>query len=132
MAFDAGPLMTPTEVLTLGESWIATAMGHITSLGDFAIPNGISSSALTVAYGLRARMRWAQGDFTGAMADLANVPMGFESVVTREPGPQRRNKVFQAGLANPFSGMYPGPFDWWVPPSHRRRQEQPHHGPAVA
>ena len=115
MAFDAGPILSPTEVLTIGESWIATAMTHITSLGDFEIENDIATSAMTVAYGLRARMRWMMGDFAGAATDLANVPMGFEAKVTREPGVQRRNKVFQGGLANPWSGMFVGPFDWWTP-----------------
>jgi hypothetical protein len=115
MTFDAGPMQSPTQVLSLGETWLTTAMGHITALGDFPIDNGISTSAMTVAWGLKARIKWLKGDLPGALADLANVPQGFEAVVSRETGPQRRTKVFSAGLDNPWSGMYPGPFDWWVP-----------------
>jgi hypothetical protein len=115
MAFDAGPMLSPTAVLTAGETWIATALTHINALGDFVIPNGISTSAATVAYGLRARMYWQRGEDALALAALANVPMGFESVISRETGQQRRNKVFTAGLDNPWSGMYETPFDWWTP-----------------
>ena len=48
MAVDAGPLMTAAETLALGETWIATALGHINNQpgGDFVMPYGIATSAV--------------------------------------------------------------------------------------
>ena len=94
MAIDAGPLMTAAETLALGETWIATALGHINNQpgGDFVMPFGIATSAKTMAYGLRARMRWARNDGAGALADALLVPMGFTAFVIRETALQRRNK----------------------------------------
>ena len=94
MALDAGPLMTEDETLAEGEMWIATALGHINNQpgGDFVIANGVATSAKAMAYGLRARMRWARNDGAGALADALLVPMGFTAFVIRETALQRRNK----------------------------------------
>jgi hypothetical protein len=112
MAVDEGPLMSATETLNLGESWIATALGHISSLGDFEMPYGIASSATNMAMGLRARMKWSRGDLSGAMADANAVPARFTSWVIRGAGPQRRNKVYNTGTAVAYAGML-GVNDWW-------------------
>ena len=94
MALDAGPLMTEDETLAEGEMWIATALGHINNQpgGDFVIANGVATSAKAMAYGLRARMRWARNDGAGALADALLVPMGFTAWITRESALTRRNR----------------------------------------
>jgi hypothetical protein len=112
VALDSGPLISADSALALGEQWIGTALGHIASTGDFEIPFGITSSAETLAYGLRARMRWAQGDFAGALADATQVPMGYTAMATRDPGPTRRNKVFTSGFDFPWAAML-DVNDWW-------------------
>ena len=112
MAVDGGELMSPDQTLVLGEQWIQTALGHITAGGNFALPHGIASSAETMAYALRARMRWARGDFTGALDDANRVPMDFSAWVTRSVGIQRRNKLATAAFILPFGGMN-DVIDWW-------------------
>lgn len=112
MAVDGGSLMSATETLTMGEGWIATALGHISSLGDFEMPYGIASSATNMAVGLRARMKWSRGDLSGAMADANAVPARFTSWVIRGAGPQRRNKVYNTGTAVGYAGML-DVNDWW-------------------
>lgn len=96
MAVDAGELMTPTETLDLAESWIDSVFTHTAATGDFAIETQqgqITSSIETMAYGVRARIRWAKGDLAGAAADAAQVPDGFYAYVLREEGEDRRNMV---------------------------------------
>ena len=129
MTLDGGPLMTPDATLAEGEMWIATALGHINSEpgGDFVMPQGIATSAKTMAYGLRARMRWARDDVVGALADALLVPMGFTAWITRETALTRRNKqnaiadspvvtlyedvnTYWSGAPNPVTGQaWPSP-----------------------
>ena len=114
MAVDGGPLMTPDETLALGETWIGTALGHINNQpgGDFVIPNGVATSAKTMAYGLRARMRWARNDDAGALADALLVPMGFTAWIIREAPLQRRNR--QNALADsPVITLYDDVNTYW-------------------
>lgn len=97
-AVDAGPLLTPEETLDEAEGWVDTALQHIaaTPMGDFAIEKEqglIASSAEQMAYGLRARIRWAKGDLAGAASDAAQVDDGFYAYVLRESGEDRRNMV---------------------------------------
>ena len=107
-------LLSPTETLARGEEWIATALNGLAVTGDFEIEDGdITTSAETMAYGLRARMRWAKGDFAGALTDAEMVPMDFTAWVTRGIGVQRRNKVYSAGRAIPYGAMYDDVIDWW-------------------
>ena len=114
-SIDGSDLMTPTDVLDLAEEWITDrALVHIGNFGDFTMPFGIASSATTMAMGLRARIRWANGDLAGAAADAATVPDDFTAWVTRETGSTRRNKTYHSARANGFSGMY-GIIDWWLP-----------------
>lgn len=119
VTFDGGDLLTPDEVLAMAEDWITNrALVHIANFGDFVLPNGISTSAQTMAIGLRARIRWARGDLVGAVADAEAVPPGFTAWVTREAGSTRRKKIFDSGTSGGFSRMI-GVNSWWNPASRR-------------
>jgi hypothetical protein len=114
-AFDGGDMLSPANVLEMAEAWISDrALFHIADGGDFALPNGISTSAETMALALRARIRWARGDLQGAAADAATVPQGFTAWVTRESGPTRRNKIHDSATRAGFSNM-PRQNSWWNP-----------------
>jgi len=115
MAVDAGELLSPEQTLTLAESAIGNALAVIEATGDFAISDDISPSARAMAYGLRARIRWAKGDAAGAVADAEQVPMGFTAWVTRDDGRERRNKVYASGLEIAYAGMHVDVNDWWTP-----------------
>jgi hypothetical protein len=115
VAFDGGDLLAPDDVLAMAESWISDrALLHVANAGDFALPNGISTSAETMARALRARIRWARGDLEGAAADALSVPQGFTAWVTRESGRIRRNKVYDSATSAGFSQMVPANH-WWNP-----------------
>jgi len=116
-AIDGSDLLTPTEVLQIAENWADVALGHIGTFGDFAMPNGVATSAQRMALAVRARIRWAQQDLAGAAADAQTVLTAnptFASWVTREAGPTRRNKIYSNATAVGFSGMV-GINDWWNP-----------------
>jgi hypothetical protein len=118
--FDAGRLMTAAELNTVAQEWVTNrALVHITNVGDFAMPNGASTSARNMALGLRAQLRLDAGDLAGANADALTI-LGaaptFAAFATRESGAQRRNKVYDAGTAVAFSGMI-GVNTWWGGPS---------------
>jgi hypothetical protein len=116
-AFDAGPLLTQDETLALAEEWATTALGHIATTGDFAVPGDATNSIETLAYGLRARIRWARGPdhWAGALADALRVPQGYTAWVTRGTAPTRVNKVYEvATQITPSIVM--GPFVHWDGP----------------
>lgn len=113
-----GPL-SPDMTLDSAEAWVTKAMGHITSAGgDFAIGSGgaqVTSSISDMAYGIRARIRYANGDLTGAAADAANVPnittgtgLRVNAVVLREEAEKRRNMV--ASVQGNGGGVQTGGF----------------------
>jgi hypothetical protein len=108
-AFDQGRFMTGPEILAVAQEWVTNrALVHITNIGDFAMPNGASTSAQRMALGLRAQLRLAAGDLAGANADAVTVVTAaptFAAYATREAGAQRRNKVYDAGTSAAFSGM---------------------------
>ena len=112
MAIDGGGLMTPAQTYTMAEGLYGTAIAEIAALGDFAMPLGVASSAETMAYGLRAQMRWMAGDAAGALADARQVPQGFVAWVTRENTPARRNRAWWDGTNVQSAGVY-GVNDWW-------------------
>jgi hypothetical protein len=118
--FDQGRFMTGPEMLAVAEDWVTNrALVHITNVGDFAMPNSASPSARNMALGLRAQLRLAAGDLTGANTDATTVigsSATFAAFATRESGSQRRNKVYDAGTAAAFSGML-GVNTWWNGPS---------------
>jgi hypothetical protein len=95
---ELGALMTNSQTLDLAEQWADTALGHIAATGDFGLTlaNGtITSSMDKLAHGIRARIRWANGDLSGAADDAALVPDDFFAYVLREDGveTQRINMV---------------------------------------
>lgn len=84
---ELGPALTPAQTLAVAEQWADDALGHIAAGGDFSIDLGrgqVTSSAETLVYGIRARIRWAAGDLTGAASDAAQVPDGFYAWILRE------------------------------------------------
>jgi hypothetical protein len=119
VAFDGSELLTPPEVLAVAEAWITDrALVHIANSGGFAMPHGIATSAQNMARALRARIRWANGDLAGAVADAASIPQGFTAWVTRDAGDTRRNKIYHASFEIGYSGMN-GVVDWWNPAARR-------------
>src|SRR5688572_21986924 len=86
VALNGGPLLTPEKTLELADAALTRALTEITTTGDFALPSGISPSARTMAYGLRAQVRWMAGNKAGALADAQQVPTGFRAWVTRDVG----------------------------------------------
>ncbi|MEQ1856566.1 MAG: RagB/SusD family nutrient uptake outer membrane protein [Longimicrobiales bacterium] len=106
ISLDGSDLIPYDDVLAMAESWITDrAFTHLASTGDFALPNGISSSALLMATALRARIRWARGDLAGAAADAQVVPQGFSAWITREAGGERRNRIWFTNTFQGYSAM---------------------------
>ena len=118
-AVDDGPLLTQMETLELAEEWIDKALGHIETTGDFALTHGATTSIRTMAYGLRARIRWAQGEtrWADAREDALRVPEGYTAWVTRDAGPLRRNVMYHAGTLNGFGHVYGAITHWEGPPN---------------
>lgn len=112
VAADAGPLMSWEQSLALGEQWFSQALGHI-GTSDFAIPTGVTGSARQMAHLLRARARFAQGNETGALADIAEVDQGFESFITRDGGDtrQRWNRPYASHIGLGWVALM-GPIEW--------------------
>jgi hypothetical protein len=113
ISLDGGPKQTPGEILTQADAVLTRALAEIQTAGDFAVHNAISTSARTMALGLRAQVRWFKGDNAGAVADAALVPRGFTAWVTREPGPARQNRGWFSGTSGGFFEVY-DPVDWWT------------------
>jgi len=112
MTIDGGTKMTPAQGYAAAEVWATTAISNIAAAGDFAIMHGVTTSAKAAAYGLRSRIRWAQGNLSGAKADAAEVPNGFVAWVTREPGLARRNLSAHHGPIIGYAKLY-GVIDFW-------------------
>lgn len=128
-AIDRGELMTVDQTLALASDWVDKAFQHIAAVGsDFELPHDITpfeGGATAMAYALRARIRWGQGDLAGAAEAAMGVPKGFQAHVTRGGGLQRRNKVYQQGYQTPYSRIS-GVNDWWDgPPNPVTGQEWP-------
>jgi hypothetical protein len=114
-AINGGKLMTPAETLTQADARLTRALAEIQTAGDFPVQNGIATSARTMAYGLRAQVRWMKGDFPGARTDAEQVPQGFVAFATREPGPIRQNRGWTSGTGGGFFEVY-DPIDFWTGP----------------
>jgi hypothetical protein len=69
ITMDAGPALTPSEVLAMAEEWFGSAMQHAQAAGN--------ASILNMARVGRARVRLNLGNATGAVADAELVPQGF-------------------------------------------------------
>jgi hypothetical protein len=115
VAVDMGELMGPDATLAKSEEWLTKALGHIEQSGDFAIANGITSSAEQMALVLRARVRFNRGDLPGAREDALRVTKGFVAVATRDAGGDRTrwNRMYNAYNAT-FRGTVSPPVDWWT------------------
>jgi hypothetical protein len=128
----SGQLLTPAQVGALAEQQLTQALTEIAAAGDFAMPYGIASSAATMAYGIRAQLRWMARDKAGALSDAARVPKGFYAWVKREPGTRLNTAFFEGTFSrrialldiydtwtgtNPVTGQpwpKPLPFTgWW-------------------
>jgi hypothetical protein len=112
ITLNGGKKQTPTEILDLADQALTRALTEIQTAGDFAVQNGIASSARTMTYGLRAQVRWFKGDNAGAVADAQQVPQGFVAYVTREAG-DRLNRGYNSGTAGGFFELY-DPMNWWT------------------
>lgn len=120
IALQGGPKQTPAQILDQAETVLTRAIAEVQTAGDFALPNGAATSALTTAYGLRAQVRWFKGNTQGALADAQLVPANFVAYVTREPGvvstsantTTRQNRGWTSGTGGGWFEMY-DPVDWW-------------------
>jgi hypothetical protein len=115
-ALDGGELMTQAEMHALADQTLTRAITEIGATGgDFAMPFGISNSALNMAYGIRAQNRWMAGDLTGARSDAERIPQGFYAYITREATSTRRNLPYYNGPRSRFAALQ-GVVDWWNGP----------------
>ncbi|MEQ1855357.1 MAG: hypothetical protein ABL963_02750 [Longimicrobiales bacterium] len=93
-----GTLMTPTQTLDLAEDWTDSVFVHLAlaAAGDTLLSTTagvITSNVGTTTRGLRARIRYANGDLAGAAADAATIPDGHVAWVLREDPEDRRNAM---------------------------------------
>ena len=89
-----GQPMTPDEVLAVAEGWADSVFLHQATPAAVTTTAGtVTSDMLQTTYGLRARIRYAQGDLAGAAADAALVSDNHMSWVLREDPEDRRNAV---------------------------------------
>ncbi|MSR36427.1 MAG: hypothetical protein EXR95_07260 [Gemmatimonadetes bacterium] len=114
-ALDGGPLLTQKQMHDEAERVLTRAITEI-GASDFAMPYGTATSALAMAYGLRAQHRWTAGDKAGAKADAEKVPARFFAYITREATDARRNMPFYAGTASGFAELKKVN-DWWRGPN---------------
>jgi hypothetical protein len=96
MAIDGGPRLSPDQTLAIGEEWFDRALNHVQSAGgDFGFLG--TNSVRQLAQLGRMRVRWAQGNRTGAVDDALQIQPGFIAYATREGTDRRRwNVVYQS------------------------------------
>jgi len=114
-ALDGGKLMSQADMYKLADATLTRAITEVQAAGDFAMPYGISTSALDMAYGLRAQNRWMSGDLAGAKADAEKIPAKFYAYITREATATRRNLNYYNGPEARFASLQ-GVVDWWKGP----------------
>jgi hypothetical protein len=93
-----GQLMTPTQTLDLAEDWTDSVFAHLAlaPAADTVLSTAagvITTNIRTTTRGLRARIRYANGDLAGAAAEAAAVPDGHMAWVLREDPEDRRNAM---------------------------------------
>ncbi|MGE0158650.1 MAG: hypothetical protein AB7T31_04510 [Gemmatimonadales bacterium] len=89
-----GQLMTPSEVLDVAEGWTDSVFAHTPGLDSIRTTAGVVTRDIRqTAFGLRARIRYANGDLAGAAADAAMVTDNHVAWVLREDPEDRRNAV---------------------------------------
>jgi len=103
---DSGTLMTPNQMLAVAEGWADSALAKLDAavgvggtLAYTVLQGTVTSDMRQAILGLRSRIRWASGDFPGAVSDAAQVSDGHMTWVLREDGEDRRNMVssYQGG-----------------------------------
>ncbi len=119
VSVDVGELMSPDQTLAKGEEYLTSALAHIQSTGDFAIPGGVTTSARQMAYLLRARIRIARGNESGAAADAAQVEPGYFAYITRESGGAltRTNRVVTSHNEAAWNSIAAAIDHWEGPPN---------------
>jgi hypothetical protein len=93
-----GQLMTPTQTLDLAEDWADSVFAHLAlaPAADSVLSTTagvITSNIGRTTYGLRARIRYANGDLAGAALDAAQVTDNHMAWVLREDPEDRRNAM---------------------------------------
>jgi hypothetical protein len=89
-----GQPMTPTDVLNVAEGWADTVLLRETAPAALTTVSGtITPNMQMTTYGIRARIRYANGDLAGAAADAAMVTVGHMAWVLREDPEDRRNAI---------------------------------------
>jgi hypothetical protein len=93
-AIDGGPLLTYSQTLDVAEGWVDSALARAPTTFALTTTAGTQTSDIRMtAYGLRSRIRWANGDLAGAAADAALVTDGHMAYILRESPEDRRNMV---------------------------------------
>lgn len=100
MTVDAGPLMTPAEVLQQAEAQFTTAIDQATTAGNTDI--------LNMARVGRARVRLDLGKLAEAASDAQAVPTGYVHNATRSAVNERRwNRTYADGQRNFYVSVDP-------------------------
>lgn len=98
-AVDGGPIITRQEQLKRAETWFTKAMdaaGAVAALASFK----------TAAIAGRASVRVQLGDWTGALADAAQVPTTFTFYARYEEAQQDQfNRTYFAGANQPYRAI---------------------------
>ncbi|HUF76634.1 MAG TPA: hypothetical protein VMM35_10165 [Longimicrobiales bacterium] len=93
-AIDAGPLLTYSQTLDIAEAWADSALARAPATFALTASAGtVTTDFRQAALGLRARIRWANGDLAGAAADASGVSNGLMAWVLRETPEDRRNMI---------------------------------------
>lgn len=100
MAFDAGPIMQPDEVLATAEAKFTDAISLAEAAGDDDLRN--------MALIGRARVRLDLGKKPEAAADAEQIPEGYMRVAEySESRPRRENRVYNLTIRNDFLSVGP-------------------------
>ncbi|MGD8601428.1 MAG: hypothetical protein PVJ80_06395 [Gemmatimonadota bacterium] len=117
-AIDGGPMLTYSQTLDIAEGWADSALAQIDAAvgaaGTFPIntqQGQVTSDIRQTVLGLKSRIRYANGDLTGAAVDASSVADGHMAWVLRETGEDRRNMVSSTqgfGGGTPAAGFLQG------------------------
>jgi hypothetical protein len=96
---DGGPIISRTDQLKRAETWFTKAI-------DAAGSETALATQKTAAIAGRASVRVHLGDWTGALADAAQVPTSFVFNARYEEGQQDQyNRIYFAGAAQPYKAV---------------------------
>ena len=92
-----GDMLTYNQTLAIAEGWADSVFLHLAAPEPLTTTAGtVTPDMLQTTYGLRARIRYANGDLAGAALDAALVTTGHMAWVLREEPEDRRNLVSTA------------------------------------